>query len=150
MEKKAQAFLITTVILISILAAFIGVSNYSKKTTFSTLPYLAQEIQIESEKVMDYDLNTGNDTIENFTKTISNYTDENTKIYFIINKSGLECYSYNKTLDKEPLSCNVINNQINTTIEETNYTFPYFPEAKHFYFIIIKEDENNKYVYTNN
>ena len=74
MKKRGQAFLITAVIFITIVSALITIHNYSKKTTFSTFPYIAEEIQIESEKVMDYALIKDNwDKIDDFTKNVSDY-----------------------------------------------------------------------------
>ena len=73
-QKRSQAFLITAVIFIAIASAIITIHNYSKKTEFSTFPYIAEEIQIESEKVMDYALIKDNwDKIDDFTKNVSDY-----------------------------------------------------------------------------
>lgn len=153
-NQKAQAFLITSVILIMILVAFVTIANYSRKTTFSTFSYIAEEIQIESEKVMDYALlNDEPDVIDDFTKNVSDYLDEDIKIYFITNTSGnnneLEFYYYNETGDEVnlPEDLFVVGN-ITVTIDETNYTFP-LTKGKHFYFIMIKEFKGEKYVYTN-
>lgn len=144
MKKRGQAFLITAVIFIAIVSAIITIHNFSKKTEFSTFPYVAEEIQIESEKVMDYDLMHETNNIEDFTQKISDYTKkEDIDIYFI-NDDG--CYN---TDSKQCLFNN--GNKITATIDGTNYDFPKYPEGKHFYFIMIKEKEvgGEKYVYTN-
>src|SRR3989344_9380653 len=88
-SKRSQAFLITAVIFIAIVSAFITIHNFSKKTEFSTFPYLAEEIQIESEKVMDYDLINSENKIETFTDDVSDYVKkENIDVYFIMGEPG--------------------------------------------------------------
>lgn len=152
-DKSGQAFLISSIVIIMILVAFITIANYSKKTTFSTFLYIAEEIQIESEKVMDYALMRDNFAIiDNFTKNVSDYVDEDTRIYFITNKTDgneeMEFYNYTNQ-NKNPLEDYLsIGENITVIIDQTNYTFP-LTEGKHFYFIMIKEIRGEKYVYTN-
>ncbi|MBI2004395.1 hypothetical protein HYS72_02935 [Candidatus Pacearchaeota archaeon] len=148
--KKGQAFLITAVIFIAIVSAFITIHNSSKKTEFSTFPFVAEEIQIESEKVMDYALVKDDfNSIDTFTDDVSKYVDkENIDIYFIEDSSGSLKF-YNSTIDLT--SDLTINSNIIATLENTNYLFPLNSKGKHFYFIMIKEKEvgGEKYVYTN-
>src|SRR3989338_8985368 len=143
-RKRSQAFLITAVIFIAIVSALITIHNFSKKTEFSTFPYIAEEIQIESEKVMDYALiKSDENSINDFTANISEYVKkENIDIYFITDESGSLICSKCDTLDTS-------NNPINATIKENSYYFTKYPSGKHFYFIMIKEKGGEKYVYTN-
>ncbi len=158
MKKRGQAFLITAVIFIAIVSTLITIHNYSKKTTFSTFPYVAEEIQIESEKIMDYVLVSEDDVIDDFTKDVSNYAKkEGIDIYFITGKyPSIEFYNYVEN-NKNPLNVNIDNSNklITATIGQSpnqeNYEFTFYPEGKHFYFIMSKEKEvgGEKYVYTN-
>ena len=142
MKKGGQAFLITAIIFIAIIGTLITIKNYSKKTEFSTFPYIAEEIQIESEKVMDYDLINTDNKIETFTQDVSNYIDEDTKIYFITKESGsLTCSKCNALTES--------NNLIFAEIDGETYQFTKYLQGKHFYFIMIKEINGEKYVYTN-
>ena len=145
--KRSQAFLITAIIFIAIISTFITIKNYSKKTEFSTFSYVAEEIQIESEKVMDYSLINRDDVIEDFTKKVSVYVDKDTKIYFITDAS---CYNYINNI-KTTITCNMNQNSITATIDGTNYDFFKYSQGKYFYFIMIKEKEvgGEKHVYTN-
>ncbi len=148
MKKRGQAFLISTVVIIMILIAFVTIANYSKKTRFSTFSYVAEEIQIESEKVMDYALITGDySEVDKFTKNISNYVDEDTRIYFITG-DPLVCYSYIGESKTPCQEYDVSTNPINVTINNTVYEFP-LTQGKHFYYVMIKEFRGEKYVYTN-
>ena len=142
MKKRGQAFLITAVIFIAIVSALITIHNFSKKTEFSTFPYIAEEIQIESEKVMDYDLINSENKIGDFTDDVSNYTKkENIEIYFITGDSGsLICSKCDELTES--------NNLISAKIGDDIYEFPK-TQGKHFYFIMIKEINGEKYVYTN-
>lgn len=140
--KRGQAFIITAVIFIAIVSTLIATHNFSKKTEFSTFPFIAEEIKIESEKVMDYALvNSEWNKIDIFKEEASNYAEkEGIKIYFIEDALGnLRCSNCN-SLDE---------NGITATIGETEYSFPKYNSGKHFYFIMIKEKGDEKYVYTN-
>ena len=153
-SKRSQAFLITAVIFIAIVSAFITIHNFSKKTTFSTFPYIAEEIQIESEKVMDYALiKSDENSINDFTDDVSNYVKkENIDIYFITGEDpDMKCYYYDNAGKKDLSSdnCKTTNSEISATIKDTTYQFTEYPSGKHFYFIMIKEDRGEKYVYTN-
>ena len=144
---KGQAFLITAIVFIAIVGAFITLKNYSKKTEFSTFPYMAEEIQIESEKVMDYALiNEDYSSINIFTQDISDYTKkEGIDIYFIEDSLGsLSCYNV------DGKTCNLVvnGNEILATINGISYSFTK-TGGKNFYFIMIKEDGEEKYVYKN-
>ncbi|HLD37834.1 MAG TPA: hypothetical protein VJA20_00140 [Candidatus Nanoarchaeia archaeon] len=142
-QKRSQAFLITAVIFIAIASAIITIHNYSKKTEFSTFPYIAEEIQIESEKVMNYDFINNDNKIENFIKKTSDYVKKDgINIYFITEESGSLRCSKCDALDTST-------NPINATIKENSYYFTKYPKGKHFYFIMIKEKGGEKYVYTN-
>ena len=153
MKKRGQAFLISSVVIIMIIVAFVTIANYSKKTTFSTFPFVAEEIQIESEKVMDYALIIGDYSIvDDFTKNVSDYVyKEDIKIYFITEENNMiKCYNYINEIktDLNSNDCKTGSNPINVTIDDTVYEFPK-TQGKHFYFIMIKEDGGEKYVYKN-
>ncbi len=150
MKKRGQAFLITAVIFIAIVSALIATHNFSKKTEFSTFPYVAEEIQIESEKVMDYSLVSGEDVINDFTKDVSDYVKkEDIDIYFITGDSNNLNF---KNPEENPTSTMDTSDtsEIKITIKNTDYFFPK-TQGKHFYFVMIKEKEigGEKYVYTN-
>jgi len=147
--KKAQAFLIAAVLLIGILMTFIAVFNSSKKTEFSTFKYIAEDINIESEKVMDYALlNNDADAIDKFTGNVSNYVGEDTRIYFIKEDKIYNYSGGSKTSNLFGTSLNTNDGLITATIDNIDYTFP-LTQGKYFYFIMIKEDRGEKYVYTN-
>lgn len=147
MKKRGQAFLIISVIFIAVVGIIITTHNYSKKTEFSTFPIIAEEVQIESEKVMDYALiNNDDSSINSFTQDISEHIKkEGIEIYFIEDSSGsLNCHNeYGKTC-----SFNMNGNEIVATADGQEYSFQK-TQGKNFYFIMIKEIRGEKYVYTN-
>lgn len=148
MKRGGQAFLITAVIFIAIVSALITIHNYSKKTEFSTFPYIAEEIQIESEKVMDYALvNNDYSKINGFTQDISDYTKkENIDVYFIT--GDLNNLNFKKPDKDTTGTMSSSGSEIKITIKGADYFFPK-TQGKHFYFIMIKEMGGEKYVYTN-
>ncbi len=150
MNRGGQAFLISAVILVTILIAFITITNFSKKTTFSTFPFIAEEIQIESEKVMDYSLaNQDNSVVDDFTKKASIYVGEETDIYFIEDSSGtLDCYKWKGNSKIQCDDFTESDDLIILTIDQIDYNFP-LSKGKHFYLVMIKESEEEKYVFTN-
>lgn len=152
-DKSGQAYLISAIILLMVLAAFITIGNYSKKKEFSSLSYMAEEINIESEKVMDYALVSGNwSVVGNYTQKVSESLDKNTRIYFIEDVSnGISCYNWTESeKDEIPKNfCKKGEEQINMSIDkEEKFSFPVY-EGKHFYFVIIKESGGEKYIYKN-
>lgn len=160
-NKRGQAFLVGAILLVGILIGLVATNNYLQTSGFSTLNYEGERINIESKKVMDYALlNKGQNeklnstAINKFTKEVTNSTGPNTDTYFIENSSysgnsgPIDCYKWNKTRKKEYCKTQIKNQKIISTITGTNYTFPK-TQGKHFYFIMIKEDESEKYVYKN-
>ena len=134
--KKAQAFLIIAVLLIGILVTFITIFNSSKKTEFSSFQYITKDINIESEKLMDYALlNDDTNAIDKFTGNVSNYVGEDTRIYFI--EEG-EIYNYTGGNKKILPSLKADDNSTTATIDGVSYEFPKLSKGKYFYFIIIK------------
>lgn len=133
-----------------VLAAFVTIANFSKKTTFSTFPFVAEEIQIESEKFMDYSLMNDYDNMGDFTEKLSEYVDEDTRIYFIEDSSGtFDCYNWSEGSKDSLDLCEDNGGLVTTVVDQTTYTFDDFSPAKHFYFIMIKEIGGERYVYTN-
>ena len=165
-DKKGQAFLITAVIILMLLVSFITITNYSKKRSFSTIEMLGEEIQLESEELMDYNLVTLTDKTPDYIEAISKRLDGDTNVYFIVGpRDNLKFYKQNHP----PIDCdfNLVNqvecehndnDQIDVQIEMLspaeilNFEFPLHrpDQGEHFYFIIIQNKNGERYIYTNN
>ena len=141
MKKKGQAFLITAVIILMLLVAFITITNYSKKSSFSTVQALGEEIQIESEFIMDNELINRPlsvaDPFTTFRTQLSNRLDSNTIIYVIqgggYSPGDLDCYKITK-VNPNSQSCTNVNTQNYPTQEEANlYWYGTLPSSLELY-----------------
>ena len=77
MRKRGQFYLITTILIISVIAGLILVTNYSQKKSNVDLDYLREELILESEKVIDHGLNNNKDMkglLTDFTTKYPNYS----------------------------------------------------------------------------
>jgi len=168
MKKRGQFYLITTIIIITMVASLIVVSNYSRERSNIKFDYLGEELGIESEKILDYGIKNNKnikELLENFTKVYSNYSSvEN--LYFIFgNKneitvagykelssgiifidvgSGNEEINFNKG---EYNSRSFLNptESIKVTVDSIEYNF-ILRSGENFYFIISKEINGEKYI----
>jgi hypothetical protein len=115
-NKKAQFYLVTIIIIISIFMGFATTINYGKKVESFNLGDLSQEINIEKRYLLDYisynqlgDSDTEN-TFINFSENYIEKIGTDKDIFFIFGKSG---------------SIKIVGNKINETIiridDETGY-----------------------------
>ena len=171
MKKRGQFYLLTTIIIITIIASLITISNYAIERSNIKLDYLGEELKIESRKIIEYGI-TNNESIkellENFTRDYSNYSnaensyfifgDENeitfagykrlsSGVIFIDVGSGNESLNLN---EGEYNSRDFLNpaESIKVTIDGIEYNLTLKP-GENFYFIISKEINGAKYLFTN-
>jgi len=84
-NKKGQFYLIAAIIIITIAAGFITISNYASSQQTQDIYYLKDEIKIESSRAMDYAILNNKDfseTMANFSQQYINNTFGN-NFYFI-------------------------------------------------------------------
>jgi len=148
-NKKGQFYLVATIIIVGIVIGLAVIFNYSTKTNSYEVEEIAKELNIESQKVMDYDIAQSTNKLENFAGNYSSYVGEDKDIYFIIvdEDGDGEAYKYiaeEKVNFSEDL--NVTGEEIQFGLNET-YTFKR-EKGKNFYFIIIYDKRGERYVYT--
>ncbi|MCH8945488.1 MAG: hypothetical protein IIA85_01025 [Nanoarchaeota archaeon] len=170
-DKEGQFYLLATVIIIAMIGGFILISNFSQKRSDIGFNYLGEELNIESEKIIDYGISNNKDIkalLENFTETYSIYS-EAENLYFIFgNKEIITLAGYKKSNsgsisinvgsgDQELIlnkgtynSIELINPQenIKVTVNEITYDFS-LKSGENFYFIISKELEGEIYIIRN-
>jgi len=170
-DKRGQFYLISTILIITLIGGFVLISNYSQKRSNIGFDYLGEELSIESEKVIDYGINNNLNIkilLENFTKTYSTYS-EAENLYFIFgNRERITLSGYKKLnsgaiyidvgsgnqeliLNKGIYNSNEFANpqeNIKVTVNEIKYDFSLKP-GENFYFIISKELEGETYILTN-
>ena len=170
-DKEGQFYLLTTVLIIAMIGGFILISNFSQKRSDIKFDYLGEELNIESEKVIDYGINNNKDIkalLENFTKTYSPYSEAENSYFVFGNREIITLAGYKK-LNSGSIFINVgsgnqelilnkgvynsielINPQenIKVTVNEIGYDFS-LKSGENFYFILSKELEGEIYIIRN-
>ena len=91
MKKRGQIYLIATVIIIAIISSFTLLSDYNKQENSNFIYDLKKQLEIESEKVLDYGFTNESDIedlTENFAEDFSDYVGSGIDIYFISGETG--------------------------------------------------------------
>jgi len=103
LNKSGQFYLVTAVILAAVIIGLATVSNYTKNNSNTRVNDMAEELGIESAKVVDYGTNQGfndaqmKDLIGNYTDSYINYTREG-NVYFIFGtRSSLRLVAYQES-----------------------------------------------------
>ena len=163
--------MLTTIIIITLIAGFVTLLNYTQKKSDVKFYYLGEELGIESENILDYGINNNKDIkelLENFTKTYADYS-EAENFYFIFGDTETITVSGYQKLEGGTILIDVgsgnqgliLNkgeyaskdfpnpqNNVKVTVDEIEYNFTLRP-GENFYFIISKEIDEEKYVVTN-
>lgn len=151
-NKKGQFYLIAAIIIAGILIAISYASNYSQKRVSYEAQEIAEELRIEAEYVLDYELNNpgaGIDEFQDFSMEFSDYARDK-DIYFILvdlNNGLQDAYKYTGATKVQSGELYVGSGEIQYTIDKGTYTFP-LEEGKNFYYVIIDYKGGEKYVYT--
>ncbi len=151
-DKRGQFYLIAAIIIAGILIAISYASNYSQKRVSYDAREIAEELRIEAEYVLDYELNNpgaGIEEFQDFSMEFSDYAKDK-DIYFILVDlaNGLQdAYKYTGAVKVPSGELYVGGNEIQYTIDEGTYTFP-LEEGKNFYYVVIDYKGGEKYVYT--
>jgi len=149
-NKKAQFYLMATIIIIGIVISVLTITNYSFKKTYRNIYDFQEELKIEGERVMDYETeNPSSPVFDDFAEKYSDYIEGQKEIYFIVGERGdLDVFKYNEE-NKEDYS-SYVTMDVNTLIfelDDHNYEFE-IREGKNMHFIIIENVDGEKYVVT--
>lgn len=102
MDKRAQLFIITALVIVGILFSLASITNYIRGKPKPTAFYdLSEEISFESSQVLDYATYTEesdvNSLITNFTEKYASYSGENVELVFVYgdtNSLTIENYTF--------------------------------------------------------
>lgn len=172
-ESKGQFYLMGAVIIIALILGYVAVSNLSKKQSLYGIDSAGEELEIESQKVLDYiaynNLNSAEtkNILVNFTKLYSNYSQAE-NLYFVFgNTNEVSVSAYRKSSPGEIMvnyssggdileiskqeyinkSYTSVNN-INLTINEITHEFE-LKSGENFYFVLSQGDEEKgEYIFT--
>ncbi len=149
-NKKGQIYLLAAIIIIALVIGLLAVTNYSKKNKNSIVYELAEELKIESSKVLDNGAVTGNYKWDEFTKNFSDYAGKNINIIYIVgNSSTINAFKYDETGEKRVVPSIYINEQIIINAGAGLSRKFNIREGENFYFIIYQDIEGERYVATN-
>ncbi|MCX6749759.1 MAG: hypothetical protein NTW17_03400 [Candidatus Pacearchaeota archaeon] len=167
-NKRGQFYLVAAIILTMIIISIATISNYSKRSKYSDLNSLKDELQIESARVLDYGIHNQltqvqmNELIQNFTQDYINSESSDKNLYFVFGtQSNITLKLYQNNENNVFLDNNFVTNSsgtivsninpagenINLTIDTNSYTFD-IKSGENFYFVISKEAEGEEYVVT--
>jgi len=169
-QKRGQFYLIAAIIIITMIAGLVVISNYSKKREAVKLYDLGQELGIESENVLDYgtynELNESEMTalLQQFVEEYTSYAGEGKSLYFIFgNSEKITIIAYQElaadvyvdvgegplalAIDGEPQEFSPTGNKVVITIGEHEYKF-ILKKGENFYFVISQEIQGEEYVVT--
>jgi len=175
MNKRGQFFIIAAIIIISAISGLTGVANFAQTGEEPRAFYdLAEEVGFESKKVLDWGIfNKGDIDLltKNFLSEYSNYIGGEEVIFIYGDKEGLNFEALvfkesgigsvglrtgeinrnieinrntGKTAEISLLTTG-LDNKIIVNIEEVEYDF-YLREGQNFFFVIIKDERNERFV----
>ena len=170
-NNRGQFFLIMAFIILGLIAGVVTVSNSVEKKADPRFRYIGDEIDFESQRVIDYSIGNDRDVksdLMDFVKNYSNYSNANDFYYIFGTTSEITFAGLKKkdsgtvqidigsgnqpiTLDQGIFMTQNFNNPVNPvnlTINEIKYSFT-LNTGENFYFVVSKEVEGDVYVVTN-
>jgi hypothetical protein len=148
-DVKAQFYLVATIIIVSLFLSFVAVLNYSIKRDNLIIYDLAEELNIEGGRVLDYEQKTGESVFENdFAKSYSYYVGNNRDIYFVYGEIGdIKGFRYNGE-NKVDLNPDEEEGKATIEVQGNEYEFELQP-GQNFYFVMAEESKGQEYFITN-
>ncbi len=158
-SKKGQFYLIAAIAIIAVIITLNASINYSTRRTSIEIDNLKEELEIESEKVIDYAVTNNinkNLLLDNFTKLFDSYAGKDTEIYFITGEyllngtHTMNTFTYNSTgKEYQPTVVGTQSNELIMLDKEGQANYFYLNEGTNFFFVIKKNIGGEMYVVTN-
>lgn len=147
-NKRGQFYLISTIVIVGLIIGLLVTYNYYNKDYSTEAKKIANEIEIESAKVVDYDTVHSTEKIEDFARDYSIYLGNEKEVYYIIvDGINKEAYRYINGVKKDFAGNLSVGTNIKFTLGKDVYDFD-FEKGKNLYFLIIYETGGEKYVFT--
>jgi hypothetical protein len=146
-DKAGQFYLIAAIIIAGLVIGFAVINNSSSNKSPVELKEMVEELQIEGEQVLNYDLVHSTNQFEEFSNDYSAYAGEDKEIYFIVgdDSAGFHAYRYTGG-DKTDLDSDLtIGSNIAFNLYGISYEFKK-EKGENFYFILNKKIEDENYV----
>ena len=148
-DKSGQFYLLAAIVIIVLIAGFVVINNYSKIKDNPKIYELAEELEIESSKFMDYSAFGGTYEWDIFSKNFSTYVGKDVEITYIVgNKSNYYAFYYDEEGNKQNAIFSFSDLVLTVTLNSIDYHFN-FKEGENFYFIMYQNISGEYYVKTN-
>lgn len=174
MKKRGQFYLLTAIILATIIIGLAAVTNYVKQTSNegNMINNARNSLQIESAKTIDYGTNQGfsntqmQTLLTNFTNNYINYTLQRSGYFIFGTQSGLRVMVFqedNSSVSFNDGSGDITLNQtrgltythdftpssttINIKINEFQYNFE-LSKSENYFFVLSDENSGGNYIVT--
>ncbi len=146
-NKKAQFYLVASIVLVALFLSFISLMNYSIRSDNPEVYKYVDELRIEGAKVIDYEIYTGNLVFDDFAKNYSYYVPGQKDIYFIKGEQGsLDVFNYQGE-QKNPVSYEIASGEVSIDIQGNDFSFE-LKEGENFYFVMKDQYKNQEYYIT--
>lgn len=169
-NKRGQFYLISAMIIIAIALGFVAISNTSGRQGFAELSFAGEELEFESQAVLDYIAYKDQDAkaqLTTFTQDYSTYTDIDNSYFVFGDTTEVTVAAYQKFSDGRILvdtgsgdqeleiekatyksqSYSSPTSPVTLTINEVEHEFE-LKQGTNFYFIIAKAKKEGEYVFT--
>jgi hypothetical protein len=137
MNTRGQFYLISAILIVSLIIGFAAVSNYLTKTESTELQDFAKELEVESQHVLDYATKYGEDVdtlLTDFSSEYNNYVSDK-DLYFIFGQQGDITVLKNSEIYND---FSLDGNDITLSINEVNYIFE-ITKGENFYYVVTQE-----------
>lgn len=136
-NRRGQFYLLATVIIVFVVMSFSFMFGVNKTDSSTKVYDLEKELNIESEKVMEYALLNGLDVLtvmDDFTSAFSVYAGEEVEIYYITGQNGsIRAYTYDDGKTYIPITED--RGKASFSLNDVNYNIS-VREGENFYFVI--------------
>ncbi len=147
-NRRGQFYIVAGVIIVSVIISLIAISNYIQKSQTIIVNDLKEELKIETQKVLDYDISTGQNKIESYGLDYSKHLGSGIGLYFIMGEDpNIEAYRYVNGAETAMDDPEVVDGKIIFTLEDVNYEFDLMP-SENFYYLISQEIKGERFVAT--
>ncbi len=168
MEKRAQFYLVSAIIIAAIVMSLVVTTNYSKKQEYTNLDSLRDEIRIEGASVLDYAINNSESDsaisirMQDFTQKYIDLESRDKDLYFLFGtQTNITVKGYQKNVHAVSLNTEQITTNksafvgsvgnpggtVNLKIDSNSHIFN-LSNGQSFYFILSKDIDGGSYVVT--
>jgi hypothetical protein len=165
-DKRGQFYLLAAIIIIGIILGLTTLPVLQRNEGIVKVYDLAEELNLEGGKVIDYSIVSGEQKIEDFIEKFSEYSGEERELYFVYGnyddvnfakfsevsqgktsyKIGEETYNIENPKGKiESKGAPLTNNKVKITLDEQEYELE-LNEGENFLFIISEEVGDSKHI----